>query len=134
MLKRIFPYLNFGKRMLYFLLYNTAESLAVFELNWRIFMSHFNWYEAVMLICFGASWPLSLLKTLRVKNPTGKSLLFMYLILIGYISGILNKIPAFGGKYDHVLWLYVLNLLMVGTDLFFTQLYLHRMKIRSLKS
>ena len=111
-----------------------CKSLAVFEFNRRIVMSHFNWYEAVMLICFGASWPLSLLTTVRVKNPTGKSLLFMYLVLIGYISGILNKIPAFGGKYDHVLWLYVLNLLMVGTDLFFTQLYLHRMKVQSLKS
>lgn len=96
------------------------------------FMSHFNWYEAIMLICFGASWPLSLLKTVRVKNPTGKSLLFMYLILIGYISGILNKIPAFGGTYDHVLWLYVLNLVMVGTDLIFTQYYLYRMKKRGI--
>lgn len=62
-------------------------------------MHNFNVYEAVMLICFGASWPLALLKTIHVKNPTGKSLLFMYLILIGYISGILNKIPGIG-HYD----------------------------------
>ena len=81
--------------------------------------------EAVMLICFGASWPFALLKTIRVKNPAGKSLLFMYLILIGYISGILNKIPGIG-HYDHVLWLYVLNTLMVFTDLVLTQYYLIR--------
>ena len=55
-----------------------------------------------MLVCFGASWPMSLLKTIRVKNPTGKSVIFMYLILIGYFSGILNKIPGIG-HYDHVL-------------------------------
>lgn len=78
-----------------------------------------------MLICFGASWPFALLKTIRVKNPAGKSLLFMYLILIGYISGILNKIPGIG-HYDHVLWLYVLNTLMVFTDLVLTQYYLIR--------
>ena len=88
-------------------------------------MSHFNLFEAVMLICFGASWPFALLKTIRVKNPAGKSLLFMYLILIGYISGILNKIPGID-RYDHVLWLYVLNTLMVFTDLVLTQYYLIR--------
>ena len=49
----------------------------------------------------------------------------MYLILIGYISGILNKIPGIG-HYDHVLWLYVLNTLMVFTDLVLTQYYLIR--------
>lgn len=90
-------------------------------------MHNFNMYEAVMLICFGASWPLALLKTIRVKNPTGKSLLFMYLILIGYISGILNKLPGIG-HYDHVLWLYVLNMLMVTADLVMTQYYMLRLK------
>ena len=78
-----------------------------------------------MLICFGASWPFALLKTIRVKNPSGKSLLFMYLILIGYISGILNKIPGIG-HYDHVFWLYLLNTLMVFSDLVLTQYYLIR--------
>ncbi len=92
-------------------------------------MNNFNLYEAVMLVCFGASWPLSLLKTIRVKNPTGKSLLFMYLILIGYISGILNKIPGIG-HYDHVLWLYILNTLMVATDLILSQYYAMRLKRR----
>ena len=90
-------------------------------------MHNFNVYEAVMLVCFGTSWPFALLKTIRVKNPTGKSLLFMYLILIGYISGILNKIPGIG-HYDHVLWLYVLNMLMVAADLILTQYYMLRLK------
>jgi hypothetical protein len=90
-------------------------------------MHNFNVYEAVMLVCFGTSWPFALLKTIRVKNPTGKSLLFMYLILIGYISGILNKIPGIG-HYDHVLWLYVLNTLMVAADLILTQYYMLRLK------
>ena len=92
-------------------------------------MSNFNWFEAVMLVCFGASWPMSLLKTIRVKNPTGKSVIFMYLILIGYISGILNKIPGIG-HYDHVLWLYVFNTLMVATDLTLTQYYLYQLRKR----
>ena len=51
----------------------------------------------------------------------------MYLILIGYISGILNKIPGIG-HYDHVLWLYVLNMLMVAADLILTQYYMLRLK------
>ena len=72
---------------------------------------------------------MSLLKTIRVKNPAGKSLIFMYLILIGYLSGILNKIPGIG-TYDHVLWLYVFNTLMVATDLILTQYYMYRLRKR----
>lgn len=31
-------------------------------------MDNFNIFEAVMMICFGASWPFSLIKTIRVNN------------------------------------------------------------------
>jgi len=71
-------------------------------------------FEAVMLVCFGASWPVSIWKTYRVKNPVGKSIGFLVLIIIGYAAGIINKIT---GSMDWVLWLYVLNLVMVATDL-----------------
>ena len=75
-----------------------------------------------MLVAFGFSWPISIIKTLRTKHVTGKSPLFMVIIMLGYVSGILHKIFY---AYDFVLWLYVLNLVMVGFDLF---LYLHYRK------
>ena len=71
-------------------------------------------YEAIMLICFGASWPVSIWRTYTVKNPTGKSVGFLLLIIIGYIAGIINK---FLGTLDWVVALYILNLVMVSADL-----------------
>ena len=72
-------------------------------------------FEAVMMVCFGCSWPLSIRKTYRVKNPAGKSIAFLWLIIIGYLSGIVSKIV--GGNLDWVIGLYALNALMVGIDL-----------------
>ena len=77
-------------------------------------------YEAIMLICFGASWPVSIWRTYKVKNPVGKSVIFLLLIIIGYVAGIINKIL---GTLDWVLWLYVLNLVMVSSDMFLVIYY-----------
>ncbi len=78
-------------------------------------MQHLSsFFEAAMLLCFAASWPFSILKALRTKVVAGKSPAFMIVIEIGYVSGILYKLT---GKTDAVIWLYVLNLLIVGTDL-----------------
>ena len=71
-------------------------------------------FEAIMLICFGASWPVSIWRTYTVKNPVGKSIWFLLLIIIGYVAGISNK---FMGTVDWVLGLYILNLVMVSADL-----------------
>ncbi len=40
-------------------------------------------FEALMLICFGFSWPFAIMKTVKVKNPAGKSYIFLFLIIIG---------------------------------------------------
>ena len=73
-----------------------------------------------MLICFGASWPVSIWKTFKVKNPVGKSVGFLWLIIIGYVAGIINKVL---GKTDWVLALYILNTVMVSADLFLVIYY-----------
>ncbi len=71
-------------------------------------------FEIIMLICFGSSWPFAVAKTLRTKVVKGKSFVFLVLILIGYISGIINK---FVTNLDHVIWLYCLNGSMVLTEI-----------------
>ncbi len=73
-------------------------------------MSHF---EIIMLICFGAAWPFSIYRSWTSKSTKGKSLLFMLIVMCGYIAGILHKL-AF--HYDPVIYLYGLNLLMVAID------------------
>ncbi len=78
--------------------------------------------EIAMVLCFGASWPMNVLKSFRARSTKGKSLAFLCLIFIGYIAGIASKLlneaymAEFAAKW-YVLFFYVLNLLMVGTDL-----------------
>ena len=71
-------------------------------------------FETIMLICFGLSWPISVHKSWTSRTAKGKSVFFAYAIIIGYICGILGKFTA--GNVNYVLVLYVLNTLMVATD------------------
>lgn len=73
-----------------------------------------NPFEAIMLLCFGAAWPFSIYKSIRYRRVEGKSLIFMIIVLIGYISGILHKLFY---NYDRVIFLYILNSLMVLIDI-----------------
>ncbi|MGI6537872.1 MAG: hypothetical protein ACOX22_05985 [Caldicoprobacterales bacterium] len=73
-------------------------------------------FEIFMIVCFGASWPLNVLKSYRARTTKGKSLGFLILIFIGYICGIASKLIAQSFKW-YVVFFYVLNLIMVGTDL-----------------
>lgn len=78
--------------------------------------------EIVMIVSFGASWPMNVLKSYRTRTTKGKSLAFLYLILFGYVAGIASKfvneayMAAFAQKW-YVLFFYVLNFVMVGADL-----------------
>lgn len=69
--------------------------------------------EAIMLICFGTAWPFSIMRSFKSRSTNGKSLLFLLVLIMGYIAGIANKILY---SYDIVLYLYILNLLMVSCD------------------
>ena len=71
--------------------------------------------EAAMVISFGVSWPTSIIKSYRARTAKGKSLLFLCFIFFGYICGIAAKIIT--GNITYVFAFYVLNLLMVGTDI-----------------
>ena len=71
-------------------------------------------FEAFMLICFGVSWPISIAKALRTRVVTGKSPVFMAIVIIGYASGITHKLLY---SQDWVIILYAANLIMVAVDL-----------------
>lgn len=79
-------------------------------------------FEIIMIVSFGASWPLNVIKSYKARTTKGKSLGFLCLIFFGYIAGITSKLinpdymANFGEKW-YVLFFYVLNLLMVGADL-----------------
>ena len=70
-------------------------------------------FEAGMLICFGAAWPVSIYKSLKTGKTGSKSVNFMIFDFLCYICGITHKIHY---KPDPVLFLYALNALMVAVD------------------
>lgn len=78
--------------------------------------------EVIMIVSFGASWPLNVIKSYKARTTKGKSLAFLCLILFGYVAGIISKLlneaymMSFSSKW-YVLFFYVLNFLMVGADL-----------------
>ena len=77
-------------------------------------------FEAVMVVCFGISWPFSIHKVRRTKRTEGKSPVFVSLILGGYCSGIvwkLLKASEEGTWPEAMTLLYAVNGLLVAVDL-----------------
>lgn len=78
--------------------------------------------EIIMIVSFGASWPMNVIKSYKARTAKGKSLAFLLLIFFGYIAGITSKfmneayMASFNEKW-YVLFFYFLNLFMVGADL-----------------
>jgi hypothetical protein len=71
-------------------------------------------FEVAMLICFGMSWPVSILKSIRTGMVIGKSPLFMIIVCFGYTFGIIHKLLH---SMDWVIMLYALNMILVMIDL-----------------
>ena len=71
--------------------------------------------EIMMIVCFGFSWPMNLLKSYQARTTKGKSLMFLLMICIGYVCGIASKVISGSFKW-YVMFFYVLNLCMVLAD------------------
>ncbi len=71
-------------------------------------------FESVMLLCFGLSWPVSVYKSFKTRSTKGKSVFFLAAILVGYLSGIAGKI--IGGNINYVLLMYIFNFCVVILD------------------
>ena len=78
--------------------------------------------EITMIVSFGASWPLNVMKSYKARTAKGKSFAFLCLVFFGYIAGIASKfvneayMAAFAEKW-YVLFFYFLNLAMVTADM-----------------
>lgn len=84
-------------------------------------------FEIAMLVCFGAAWPFSLARSYRSRTNAGKSLFFLGVVFLGYVSGILHKMFF---NPDPVIGLYLLNGAMVAGDIC---LYLRNRKFDRLR-
>ena len=92
--------------------------------------------EIIMIVSFGASWPLNVAKSLRTRSAKGKSVAFLLFIFFGYIAGIASKftnaayMAQFADKW-YVLVFYFLNFIMVGID---TVLYFRNRRLDKQKA
>ena len=92
--------------------------------------------EALMLLCFGLSWPISIRKSWTSRTAKGKSLFFEVFLLIGYIFGIARKCILFSqamaagqseGFLFYLGWFfYVLNFIEISIDV---ALYFRNVKL-----
>lgn len=70
-------------------------------------------FEITMLLCFASAWPFSIYKSFKSRKNTGKSVIFLYIVLIGYIAGMLHK---YAYSFDGVFYLYFFNFCLVAAD------------------
>jgi len=72
-------------------------------------------FEMFMVICFGISWPISIAKSIRSRTAKGKSVIFSFLILFGYVCGIVSKLCK--DSLTYVFIFYVINFVSVSIDI-----------------
>jgi hypothetical protein len=73
-------------------------------------------FESIMLICFGSAWPFSIYKSYKSRVNNGKSIIFLLIILVGYLNGIIYQsmiVPV----NNTVLALFFINFTLVSIDL-----------------
>ena len=90
--------------------------------------------ETVMLVCFGFSWPLNVMKAYKAKTAKGTSLPFIMLIIIGYIAGISAKLIS--GQVNYVLIAYILNLAIVSLNVivYFRNVSLDKKRLQGMEA
>ena len=91
--------------------------------------------EIIMILLFGASWPMNVIKSYKARSAKGKSITFLILIFVGYIAGIASKftndayMASFSSKW-YVLVFYFINITMVGVDI---ALYIRNRRLDAIK-
>lgn len=90
-------------------------------------------FETVMLVCFGFSWPLNVIKAYKAKTAKGTSLPFILLIITGYVAGISAKFIT--GQINYVLVAYILNLAIVSLNVvvYFRNVSLDKKRVKGLE-
>ena len=73
-------------------------------------------FEILMIVSFGISWPINVMKSIKTKSTKGKSIFFLIMIFLAYVFGTISKVTAPVFKW-YVAIFYILNLIMVGCDI-----------------
>ena len=75
--------------------------------------------EIGMLIAFGCSWPFNILKSWRSRTAKGKSVIFEFIVVFGYLVGLLGKMIQYSrtGTLAWSVWFYLADIILVLIDI-----------------
>ena len=75
--------------------------------------------EIGMLIAFGASWPFNISKSWSSHTAKGKSVVFEFIVVFGYIIGVIGKFITWHrtGVLAYSTWFYFADIAMVAIDI-----------------
>ena len=63
--------------------------------------------EIAMVVCFGISWPASIIRSYKARTAKGTSLMFLVMIFLGYIAGVAAKLVS--GNISYSVFFYMLT-------------------------
>ncbi|MDR3265300.1 MAG: hypothetical protein LBT15_04730 [Synergistaceae bacterium] len=72
--------------------------------------------ETLMLVCFGIAWPLSIARSWKSRTARGKSVFFLFSVLVGYVAGFAKAVLT-DGWGGFLLIPYGINFCMVAADI-----------------
>ena len=79
--------------------------------------------ETMMVILFGISWPINIVKAWKARTAKGTSVMFYSFIWLGYIFALIGKFamiyshrstPWYETVHWYVMFFYFLNIIMVS--------------------
>ena len=75
--------------------------------------------EIGMLVAFGFSWPFNIIKSWRSRTAKGKSVIFEFIVVLGYLVGVLGKFITWRntGVLAYSIWFYFADIAMVTIDI-----------------
>lgn len=75
--------------------------------------------EIGMLVAFGFSWPFNIIKSWRSRTAKGKSVAFEFIVVFGYLVGLLGKLVTYArtGVWAYSIWFYFADIAMVTFDI-----------------
>ena len=75
--------------------------------------------EIGMLVAFGFSWPFNIMKSWRSRTAKGKSVVFEFIVVFGYLVGVLGKFITWHntGVLAYSVWFYFDDIAMVTIDI-----------------
>ena len=75
--------------------------------------------EIGMRVAFGFSWPFNIMKSWRSRTAKGKSVVFEFIVVFGYLVGVLGKFITWHttGVLAYSVWFYFADIAMVTIDI-----------------